>query len=114
MVLPYISWPLGFDVNPSKLTRYLLDPNGKAPGKAKFFLAHGFDAVRWQILGDQLFGHTTIANFVGIRVVPWGVNCVFQGEISTPRGTTPCIVSVWHLPASALDGIATLTTAYPC
>ena len=110
----YISWPSGFVIPKPKIIKYLLNPLGRDPAKARFFMGHGFNA-RWpEELEQELFAHTTLANFAGIRIVPFGFNLQFHGPINTPNRTTPCVETYWHLPATSTTGEATLATAYPC
>lgn len=114
---PYISWPSGFNIAPSKITRYLLDPAGGSPQKARWWLAQGFAVDRPEILMEALFDHTSAENFVGIRIPPglWGHRLVFEGPIRTPITATPRVRSVWQVGYGTpigLSGIADLITTH--
>jgi hypothetical protein len=108
-----ISWPAGFIIPPSKVTKYLLNLHSRdGASKATFFLGHGFEVTAPLVLADVLFRHTGLQNFVGIRVGAYGHNLTFEGPITTPNGTMPRILSAWFVSAGG-DGRASLATAYP-
>jgi hypothetical protein len=112
-VPPFISWPAGFVIPLPKLSRYLLDPNGSGASKARFLLGHGFTQDEPHVLAQELFQHTTLANFTGVRIVPHGFNMGFRGPIDTPNGAQPCIRSYWHVSSGSAAGEASFVTAYP-
>lgn len=50
-------WPTAFDIPADKLTRYLLDVNGKKPDHARWFIAQGFDPTEPALLASALYRH---------------------------------------------------------
>ncbi|MGX9981607.1 DUF6883 domain-containing protein [Methylobacterium fujisawaense] len=114
---PYISWPAGFDIAPLKITGYLLNVQGRSPGKARWWLAQGFDLGDPSELIDVLFEHTTAMNFQGISIPRpyWGHVLIFEGPIRTPNGSTPRVRTVWQVDYNTkmgIAGIAKMITAH--
>ena len=115
---PYVSWPAGFDIAPSKIAGYLLNVRGKSPKKAQWWLAQGFVLSQPADLMDVLYAHTTTLNFAGISIPQpryWGHALIFEGQITTPAGLTPLVRTVWQVDYSTpmgQAGIAKLTTAH--
>ncbi len=105
--------PLDFVIPFPKLTHYLLHGEGAAPAKAKFFIKQGFHRNAPTELAQALCRHAKPEHSRPARIVPLGRNLVFEGPISTPKGTRPFILSVWHVPADNPRHIARLVTAYP-
>lgn len=105
--------PLDFVIPFSKLTHYLLHAEGAAPGKAKFFIRHGFHRDAPTELAQALWRHARPEHSISTRIVPFGRNLVFVGPIRTPNGTTPSLLSVWHVPTDNPQLIARFATAYP-
>ena len=112
-MLPGPCEPLDFVIPFPKLTHYLLHAEGAAPAKAKFFIKHGFHRTAPTELAQALWRHAKPEHSRPARIVPLGRNLVFEGPISTPKGTRPFILSVWHVPADNPRHIARLVTAYP-
>lgn len=95
----------------SKLTRYLLDLEGRDPSKARFFLGRGFALETWSDLADALAQHA-VDNWPG-RVLPtsYGHKHVVTGGIACPDGSVPDLLAVWKVETGA--DVALLVTAYP-
>lgn len=95
----------------AKITQYLLDlssPDGAS--KARFFMAHGFSAVRPQELKAALLGHAGSATLTATLAAPYGTKYVVECQLSCPDAQTPCIRTVW---ISEDGATARLVTAYP-
>lgn len=116
-MLPYISWPAGFDIAPLKVTGYLLNVQGRSPGKARWWIGQGFSVGNPDELIDALFGHTSAMNFQGISIPQpyWGHALIFEGPIRTPKGPTPFVRTVWQVDYGTpmgMAGIAKMVTAH--
>ena len=95
-----------------KLTGYLLSEThavGKA--KAKFFLAHGYDAASSEQLARDLL-EIARSNPVEQEVVsPHGTKYLVSGILKTPGGTTVAVRTVWIVEPG--DERPRFVTAYP-
>lgn len=99
-------------VPPRKLTGYLLSeshPVGRS--KARFFRAAGFNAANAAELGRGLLAIAARAPVVTQSVSPYGVKYVIDGRLSTPRGGTVRLRTIWIVEAGT--DAPRLVTAYP-
>jgi len=99
-------------VEEKKVVEYLLNPAHPDGGpKAKFFLARGFSAHRWDEMRDALLAQGRDNRVTKVTPHPWGTRYQVDCRCPTPDGANPCIRSVWELaPAAACPR---LLTAYP-
>ncbi|MFH6786392.1 MULTISPECIES: DUF6883 domain-containing protein [Methylobacterium] len=105
--------PLNFVIPFPKLIHSRLHAEGAAPAKAKLFVKHGFHRNAPTEPAQALWRHAKPEHSMPARVVPFGLNLVFEGPIRTPNGTEPSILSAWHVPAGNPRHSARLVTAYP-
>lgn len=109
MKLPNLEQAL---ISEAKIVRYLLSethPKGKS--KAAFFLRFGFSVAEWEVMKVALLEHVTAYEVVEITEMPFGVNYVIEGEISTPDERNPKIRVVWCIETDS--DMPHLVTAYP-
>jgi hypothetical protein len=95
-----------------KIEEYLLHPvNGR--GKAAFFQAFGFTALRWHELRDALLDQAQSGVLLDTARSSYGTRYVVCGSLRTPDGRDPppVVCTVWQAD-NGLDGVR-LITAYP-
>ena len=80
-----------------KVTLYLLNPLGKDPSKAKFFLGRGFTLVDWVALSDALATHAFNGWPGTVKQGNYGLKHVITGPMLCPNGTTPEVLTVWKI-----------------
>jgi hypothetical protein len=99
------------EINPAKITKYLLDVNSPdGASKAKFFISRGFSLERWELLADALTRHAAghPADLVGRN--RWGTKYKVEGPIPTPDGRKAFLRVIWQVED---DNPPRLVTAYP-
>lgn len=92
-----------------KVKNYLLNSeheDGKT--KAKFFLDMGFDA---DSLTVALLQHATSCEAVKTEETEFGAKYRVEGELPTPTGETPTVLSAWIIREG--EDFPQLTSAYP-
>ncbi len=103
---------LDLDIPPHKIILYLLDPNGKDPSKARFFLGRGFDVLQWLDLSNALAEHAANGWPGTVKSAgDYGVKHIITGPLQCPDGTSPDVLSVWQFKPGATA--ASFITAYP-
>ena len=98
------------DVPDKKLSDYLMNENhidGKS--KAKFFKLMGFSENALDVLKKSLLEHAKTRPVIDEKPTPWGNKYVLSCGITSPSGTSPCIISVWMIEGNTPRFI----TAYP-
>ncbi|MBX9934551.1 MAG: hypothetical protein K2Y56_24050 [Methylobacterium sp.] len=104
--------PTNWLVEQDKVTKYLLNTSHpQGGGKAKFFMAFGFDPAQPVVLADAL-AHHVFTNLPG-RHVPqkFGPSrLVFEGPMETPDGRIAEVRTVWEI---TMDDQARFLTAVP-
>lgn len=109
---PYVPGAANALVEREKLVSYLLStghPQGRS--KARFFLACGFSAERWEILAHAL-REQCVNNMVVQAVESWyGNKYVVDGPVITPDGSNPNVRTVWVIDKGQTQ--PRLVTAYP-
>ena len=96
----------------SKVRDYLLAPSHPGNGgKAAFFSAFGFAALRWTELRAALLDHPRMNPVVRVQPNPYGTRYRVRCNLPSPDGRNPCITTVWVIDR----GTATprLVTAFP-
>jgi hypothetical protein len=95
-----------------KVAKYLLNvdhPDGG--GKAKFFIAHGFDTGTPSTLASAIHSHADHNDIVEAHSGPHGTKSIVRCSIPTPDGRNPCILVVWIREKGCAE--QRLVTAYP-
>lgn len=96
----------------NKVTGYLLNsghPEGS--GKAKFFVAHGFETLIPDALSSAIHAHAEINDVCETTASPYGTKRTVRCSIPTPDGRNPCILAVWIQENGQTE--QRLVTAYP-
>lgn len=96
----------------SKIVDYLLStthPGGR--GKAKWLIAHGFTAERWEELADALKRHASQDEEARMEASPHGTRYIVEGPLETPDGRRPLLRSVWFVETG--EAVVRFVTAYP-
>ncbi|MBP2494075.1 hypothetical protein ABID82_006363 [Methylobacterium sp. PvP062] len=109
--MTYVPWPLGFYINPRKITGFLLNKAGQKPDRAKFFLDLGFDPQHPGVLEHALFMHTSLGNYQGYIEVVDSSRIYFRGSLLTPKGPAQNVQSIWQLQYTDPTRVATFITA---
>ncbi len=92
-----------------KVMKYLLNlehEDGKA--KAKFFLEMGFDI---DSLTAALLQHAASHEAVKTEETDFGIKYRVEGELPTPTGRTPMVLSAWMVRVD--EDFPRLVSAYP-
>jgi filamentous hemagglutinin len=95
-----------------KVSEYLLNvehPDGG--GKAKFFIAHGFEAGTPGTLASAIHAHADLNDISETHAGPHGTKTIVRCSIPTPDGRNPCILVVWIREKGCAE--QRLVTAYP-
>lgn len=99
-------------VDREKICEYLLNAahpdNG---GKARFFLAMGFDSDGWQVLANALRKLAGTGTVVKSMESAHGRKYILDGQIETPRGMRPAVRTIWIVDMG--KNAPRLVTAYP-
>lgn len=99
-------------VERKKIVEYLLNAahpdNG---GKARFFIAHGFQPEDWEQLALALRNLILVSSASRSVETAHGTKHIVDGAIQTPLGTTPWVRTVWIVDGE--DATPRLVTAYP-
>ena len=100
------------EIDPQKLHGYLLShthPVGRF--KARFFVALGYAAERWQALeADLRIQHLTQDAQPG-ELLPEGQLFTIRAILKGPNGQSAVVLSVWFI--AAAGGAPRFVTAYP-
>ena len=97
-----------------KVVDYLLSTtHTDGAAKARFFLARGARADRWEVFAKVLVEHARLNPVVRVRDDPSGRARLFQIDchVKMPDDSAPCIRTVWELRTGAI--CPRLVTAYP-
>jgi hypothetical protein len=109
MKLPFASEA---EVPKAKIVLYLLNLNhSRGKGKARFFLAHGFNSEKWETFVTALRRHAVendIARQINSRL---GLTFVIEGPMITPNEKVALVRSVWFIETG--EKIPRFVTAYP-
>lgn len=99
-------------VSEAKIVDYLLNPqHPDGAGKAKFFLAAGFQVTRWQELADAIRELATHSPVTRQMDSIHGRKYIVEGPLQLPDGGRASIRTVWI--ADGRDPTPRLVTAYP-
>lgn len=99
-------------VSHHKLKNYLLDNNQPAGGpKANFFIANGFSPSNPGKLKQALLLHAKQRPVAGVKDFAYGMKYIIEGELLTPNGQSPKVVTVWQINQG--QNVPRLVTAYP-
>ena len=99
-------------VDPIKVRDYLLSmehPVGR--GKARFFLALGFNRNEWSILQQALLSVATEAKATALPASPYGQKYEAHATLQGPRGQAAEVVTIWIILTG--EAFPRLVTAYP-
>ncbi len=112
-MIGFPDWPSAFNIPADKLTRYLLDVNGRKPDHARWFIAQGFDPAEPALLAGALYRHARQDNLTEVTEDTFGLRLVFEAplDVSFARPTT--VRSVWMCQRGDASRAARLVTAYP-
>lgn len=99
-------------VHARKLTNYLLDANGKAPSKAKFFkVVLQIGADDWKFMLAQLVDGLAALELENVRIEDkYGIRFDARFPLTGTNGATATILTAWIVRQGER---ASLTTAYP-
>lgn len=85
-------------VEQKKIQDYLLNLNHQTGwGKAKYFLALGFNAVAWQDFERALRRHPELNSVVDQKTDEYGTRYVVDCNFPAADGSSPCIRTVWEI-----------------
>ena len=100
------------EVSETKIVKYLLSPTHRAgKSKAAFFMAHGFDAQRWEDLDTALRQHAIDNEVASKEKTIFGTRYVVDGVLKAPDGRTLNVRTVWFIEDNA--DVLRFVTAYP-
>ena len=112
-MIDIVSWPARFRVEPAKLVSYLLDPSSDdGASKGKYLTSYGFERTAPERLRTALLAHADLTNFVGMKVVRYGLKFDFDGPMPAPNGREAKVLTVWMVDAGG-DGTAWFITTRP-
>lgn len=95
-----------------KIVDYLLsDSHPRGRTKAVFYKRFGFRQKEWHILAEALVEHAAKYDAVFIETTNHGVCYNVVGELRTPSGRSPTVVSAWFFDNGS--EIPRLITAVP-
>lgn len=99
-------------VHAKKLTNYLLDPEGKAPSKAKFFKdVLQIEADDWKFMHSQLIDGLAALELENVRIQDsYGIRFDARFPLTGTNGATATILTAWIVRRGER---ASLITAYP-
>ena len=96
----------------NKITGYLLNDDHEDGGpKSRFFKAFGFTADGWRRLQAALLEHPARHPVRKIATTVYGTKYEVVGDLQTPDGRNPRVVTVWQRNGGVGDPV--LVTAYP-
>ena len=96
----------------NKITKYLLNTEHlEGGGKAKFFIAHGFDPGAPGTMADAIYAHADVNDIIQSLACPHGTKSVVRCSIPTPDGRNPCIQVIWIRENGSAE--QRFVTAYP-
>lgn len=79
-----------------KVTAYLLrDDHPEGGSKSRFLRRFGFDETDWRCLKVALYQHAGTAQVVNETESPHGVKYEIRGELESPDGRNPEVLTVW-------------------
>ncbi len=79
-----------------KIADYLLsDSHPRGSTKAVFFKRFGFTQENWQVLAESLTEHAANYDAVFVAATDFGLCYNVVGEIRTPCGRSPTVLSAW-------------------
>ena len=95
-----------------KIVDYLLsDSHPRGRTKAKFFKTFGFRRENWQVLAEALIEHAANYDAVFIETTDHGLCYNVVGELRTPSGRSPIVLSGWFFDNGS--EIPRLISAFP-
>lgn len=112
-MIGFPEWPTAFDIPADKLTRYLLDVNGRKPDHARWFIAQGFDPAEPALLASVLYRHARRDNLMKVAEDTFGLRFVFEAPLDVSFARPTMVRSDWMCQRGDALGAARLVTAYP-
>ena len=95
-----------------KITEYLLSfTSREGAGKARFFYSFGFRTEEWEEFAEALRSLCLRNAVAEIEETEYGIKHVIIGNITTPDGRNPMIITVWQLDHGA--DFPRFISAYP-
>lgn len=95
-----------------KIVDYLLsDSHPRGRTKAAFFKRFGFSRREWRLLADALAEHAAGHDAVIAETTKHGVCYNVVGELRTPSGRSPVVISAWFFDTGS--DVPRLITAVP-
>ena len=99
-------------VEREKIAGYLLNSEHHyGASKARFFAGFGFQAERWEQLGEALRHHGRTHEVTRTQETGFGPRYQVEGKLNAPDGRSPRVRSVWQLDHGEVA--PRLITAYP-
>jgi len=99
-------------ISETKIVKYLLSSTHRAgKSKAAFFMAHGFDPQRWQVLDIALRQHAVHNEVARREKTIFGTRYVVDGILTAPDGRPLNIRTVWFIDDD--DDAPRFVTAHP-
>ncbi|MBA3649552.1 MAG: hypothetical protein H0W62_13555 [Chitinophagales bacterium] len=95
-----------------KITEYLLNinhPEGSV--KADYFIQHGFDSEKPEVLKQFLVDHLEQCSLVDVVETLFGTKYIVTGKMKAPDGYEFMLRAIWMKPAK--ENILKFVTAYP-
>lgn len=81
-----------------KVTAYLLrDDHPEGGSKSRFLKRFGFSSEDWRGLQAALYQHAGTAEVLAGSETPYGTKYQVRGELESPDGRNPQVVTVWIL-----------------
>ena len=109
----YPKFPTRFAIATDKINSYLLSLSHETgAAKARFFIAHGFEVEKPDVLVSALFIHAGEERFVREVTTLWGVKLIFEGPLYSPDNRNPFVRTIWQRSGSVEEPFF-LVSAYP-
>lgn len=97
--------PASFVIDPLKISAYLLNIHHRqGRSKAQFFCAWGFDPARPDEFALAALAHPEPSRLTRITPTGYGHHFVFEGPMTSPKGPTPTVRSVWEVVPGGTTG----------